>query len=288
MSKRNYYCLVAGLPDIIPDDKKLHYSSVELRKYLKNELHPSDFELVKLFYLPWDNNNLLELLFSKEAEWDERGNYTKDFFEPFTDKKQLESLNFSLLPDYISDFIKSYHNSEEKISKSEAIKELTRGWYDLMLSSGNDFVIKVTEYKKRMGNIMLALNGRKHEIPYEDAIIGDDELARALKRSRARDFGISDENIDIENIIQMFEIENILDREMQFDNHFWKFLDENTFFNYFSIEKILAFLLKLFITERWFVLDKEKGQQIFNQFLEKLKTNFEFPEEFAITYGKRK
>jgi len=288
MSKRNYYCLVAGLPDIIPDDKKLHYSSVELRKYLKNELHPSDFELVKLFYLPWDNNNLLELLFSKDAEWDERGNYTKDFFEPFTDKKQLESLNFSLLPDYISDFIKSYHNSEEKISKSEAIKELTRGWYDLMLSSGNDFVTKVTNYKIQMGNIMLALNGRKHDIPYEDSIIGDDELARALKRSRARDFGITDENIDIENIIQMFEIENILDREMQFDNHFWKFLDENTFFNYFSIEKILAFLLKLFITERWFVLDKEKGQQIFNQFLDKLKSNFEFPEEFAITYGKRK
>jgi hypothetical protein len=158
----------------------------------------------------------------------------------------------------------------------------------MMASSGNDFVTKVTEYKKQMGNIMLALNGRKHEIPYEDSIIGEDELARALKRSRARDFGITDENIDIENIIQMFEIENILEREMHFDNHFWKFLDEITFFNYFSIEKILSFLLKLFITERWSVLDKEKGQQIFNQFLEKLKTNFEFPEEFAITYGKRK
>ena len=157
-----------------------------------------------------------------------------------------------------------------------------------MVASGNDFVAEVAGYKKRMGNIMLALNGRKHEIPYDDAIIGDNELARALKKSRARDFGISDENIDIENIIQMFEIENILDREMQFDNHFWKFLDEITFFNYFSIEKILAFLLKLFITERWFVLDKEKGQQIFNQFLDKLKSNFEFPEEFAITYGKRK
>ncbi|MDD4757283.1 MAG: DUF2764 family protein [Prolixibacteraceae bacterium] len=288
MSKKNYYCLVAGLPDIIPDDKKLHYSSVELREYLRNELHSSDFELVKLFYLTWDHNNLLDLLFDKEAEWDKRGNYSKDFLEPYSDKKQLESLNFSLLPDYIADFIKNYHNSEDKISKSGAINILTRGWYEMMLASGNDFVAEVAGYKKRMGNIMLALNGRKHEIPYDDAIIGDDELARALKKSRARDFGISDENIDIENIIQMFEIENILDREMQFDNHFWKFLDEITFFNYFSIEKILAFLLKLFITERWFVLDKEKGQQIFNQFLDKLKSNFEFPEEFAITYGKRK
>lgn len=288
MNKRNYYCLVAGLPDLIPDDKKLHYTSVELREYLKNELHPSDFELVKLFYLPWDHNNLLDLFFDKEAEWDKRGNYSKDFLEPFSDKKQLESLNFSLLPEYIADFIKSYHNSEDKISKSGAIHILTRGWYEMLSASGNDFVAEVAAYKKRMGNIMLALNGRKHEIPYDDAIIGDDELARALKRSRARDFGISDENIDMENIIQMFEMENILDREMHLDNHFWKFMDEITFFNYFSIEKILVFLLKLFVTERWFVLDKEKGQQIFNQFLDKLKINFEFPEEFAITYGKRR
>ncbi len=288
MSRRNYYCLVAGLPDIIPDDKKLHFSSVELREYLENELHSSDFKSVKLFYLPRDHDNLLGLLYEKEPEWDIRGNYSIDFLAPYLDKKQLESLNFSLLPGYMADFIKSWHNAEEKISKSVAISSLNQGWYDLMFSSGNDFVKKVANYKRVMGNILLALNGRKYGIAYEDAIIGDDELARALKRSRARDFGISDENIDIENIIQMFEIDNILDREMQFDNHFWKFLDEITFFNYFSIEKILAFLLKLFITERWLVLDKEKGQQIFNQFLDKLKTNFEFPEEFTITYGKRK
>ena len=42
------------------------------------------------------------------------------------------------------------------------------------------------------------------------------------------------------------------------------------------------------MAERWFNLDKEKGQQIFNQLLVELQSNFEFPEEFAITYGKRK
>ncbi|MGC9352705.1 MAG: DUF2764 family protein, partial [Mariniphaga sp.] len=59
MNKRNYYCLVAGFPDLIPDDKKLHFSSVELRNYLREEIHPDDFELVKLFYLPWDHENLI-------------------------------------------------------------------------------------------------------------------------------------------------------------------------------------------------------------------------------------
>jgi hypothetical protein len=139
-----------------------------------------------------------------------------------------------------------------------------------------------------MGNIMLALNGRKHDIPFEKALIGDDEVTQALKKSRARDFGLSTEVNDIENVIQIFEIENILDRELRIDNHLWKFLDETTFFDYFTIEKILAFVQKVFVVERWFELDKEKGQQIFNQLLEELQSNFEFPEEFAITYGKRK
>ena len=32
MIERNYYCLVAGLPDIIPDDKKISYTADELRE----------------------------------------------------------------------------------------------------------------------------------------------------------------------------------------------------------------------------------------------------------------
>jgi hypothetical protein len=288
MSKRNYYCLVAGLPDIIPDDKKQHFSSVELRNYLRNELHQADFNLVTLFYLPFDNENLLNLFFGEEFEWDDRGNYPLKLVEQYTDKKLLEELDFSVFPEYFSEFIKYYLQSEEEISRAEGINKLTGGWYELLFSAKNDFVTSVADYKQRMGNIMLALNGRKYDIPYEHLLIGEGEIINALKKSHARDFGLSNEIKDIESIIQIFEIDNVLDREMKLDTHFWKFLDDITFFNYFSIEKVLAFMLKLFITERWFKLDKTRGQQIFNQFLEELKTNFEFPEEFAITYGKRK
>jgi hypothetical protein len=288
MIKRNYYCLVAGFPDLIPDDKKLHFSSVDLRNYLQEEIHPSDFELVKLFYLPWDHKNLINLLFESEFDWDERGNYSREKLEEFVDKKQLELIDPSEFPSYFMDFIEFYHDDEEEFPKIAAVKFLSEGWYKTLAESGNDFVIEFGEFKQNMANIMLALNGRKHDIPFEEAIIGDDEVTHALKRSRARDFGLANEINDMETIVQIFEIENILDRELKLDNHTWQFIDEITFFNYFSIEKVLGLVQKLFIVERWFELDKEKGQQIFNQLLEELQSNFEFPEEFAITYGKRK
>lgn len=288
MNKRNYYCLVAGFPDLIPDDKKLHFSSVELRNYLREELHPSDFELVKLFYLPYDHENLISLLFDGEFEWDERGNYSRETLELFVDKKQLEYIDASAFPPYFIDFIEFYHDDEEEFPKIAAVKFLTEGWYKTLAGSGNEFVAKFGEFKQNMANIMLALNGRKHHIPFEEAIIGDDEVTHALKKSRSRDFGLSTEINDIETIVQIFEIDNILDREMKLDNHTWQFIDEITFFNYFTVERVLGFVQKLFIVERWFELDKEIGQQIFNQLLEEIQSNFEFPEEFAITYGKRK
>ncbi|MDX9908965.1 MAG: DUF2764 family protein, partial [Mariniphaga sp.] len=143
--------------------------------------------------------------------------------------------------------------------------------------------------KRNIVNIMLALNGRKHNIPFEDAIIGNDEIARMLKTNRSRDFGLTDDEFsDIENILQLYEIENLLERELKLDNYTWQFIDEITFFNYFTIERILGFVQKLFIAERWLELDKEKGQHIFKKLLEELESNFEFPEEFSITYGKRR
>lgn len=288
MNKRNYYSLVAGLPDLIPDDKKIEMASVELRDYLSEEVHPSDFDLVKLFFLPWDHENLVNRLFKSEIEWDERGNFSREILEQFADKKQSGLVDTSEIPSYFIEFIEDYHYNEEEFSRSTAIRYLTEKWYTTLTESENEFVSEFGKYKKDRANVMLALNGRKHDVPYEETLIGDDEVTRALKKSRSRDFGLSNEISDMENIIQIFEMDNMLDRELKLDSHTWHFIDEITFFNYFSIEKVLGFLQKLFIVERWFKLDKEKGRQIFNRLLEELQSDFEFPEEFAITYGKRK
>lgn len=290
MNKKNYHCLVAGLPDLIPDDKKRYFSSAELRDYLQDELRPADFELVKLYYLPFDHENLLNLLFvDEEFQWDERGNYSRKAFEQLADKKQLENLNFSMFPPYFRRFVLLFHDEEVQFTRAGAMKFLTEDWYKFIFGSKNEFVKTFGEYKRNILNIMLALNGRKHNIPFEDAIIGNDEIARMLKTNRSRDFGLTDDEFnDIENILQLYEIENLLERELKLDNYTWQFIDEITFFNYFTIERILGFVQKLFIAERWLELDKEKGQHIFKKLLEELESNFEFPEEFSITYGKRR
>jgi hypothetical protein len=158
----------------------------------------------------------------------------------------------------------------------------------MMQNSRNGFVREVADYKLNTGNILLALNGKKHGLPFEDAVIGNNPVANALRKNRTRDFGLSVDYIEIEPLIQLFDTENILDRELKLDHRQWNFLDDITFFNYFTIEKVLAFILKVFLTERWFHLDYEKGQVMFNQLLKEIESSFEFPEEFSRTYGKKR
>jgi hypothetical protein len=287
MNNRKYYYLISGLPDLIPDDKKLVFTSADIRSYLQNELHPSDFELVKQLYLPWDHDNLVKLMYQEKFEWDIRGNYPRELLEQLAEKKQFDVLDTAGLPLYLVQFVEFFHDDEEDFPKQTAIRYLTEGWYRHLMESGNDFTVEYARYRLNMANIMLALNGRKYDIPFEDAIIGDDDVTYAIKKSRSRDFGLANEINNIETIIQIFETENILDRELRIDSELWQFLDEMTFFNYFTIERVLAFVQKLFIAERWFSLDKERGQHLFNQLLNELQSSFEFPEEFAITYGKR-
>ncbi|MGL4805469.1 MAG: DUF2764 family protein, partial [Bacteroidales bacterium] len=62
---RNYYCLVAGLPDITIDDTKLSYTIDQFYNEIKEDLHPDDLNLIRLYLLSIDNRNLLTYLQDK-------------------------------------------------------------------------------------------------------------------------------------------------------------------------------------------------------------------------------
>ena len=287
MSK-GYYYLVAGLPDLVPEEKKLTFSSVEFREMMKNDLFPKDFDLVRSFYMPFDHENLLNLFFNEKKEWDDRGNFSKEELEPLTDKKLDLTEELSQLPPYLADFVLTMHRDEGEDSRVEAARKLSSGYYEYLENSSNLFVRKLSRYQRNTSNVLTALNGRKYELNYEKALIGNDDVTDALKKSRARDFGLKSEVEHIDDLLQIFEIKNLKDRELKLDVHKWHFVEDATFFNYFTIEKVLAFLQKLFIAERWIHLDPEKGREMFEKLFNELKSGFEFPEEYTLTYGKKR
>lgn len=283
-----YHYLISGLPEITPDMKKLPFTGIDFRDILKESLTGRDMQWVENLYLRFDHYNLIHLLYDKGANWDARGNYSRAQLEQLLDKKTYDQVDMSGYPSYWRQFIHTIHQDPEGVNQVTASRMLSGGYYDFLDSHGNQFIGKVSQYERNVANTAIALNARKHGLEVEKQLIGNNEVTEALKKSRAADFGLAAKIEYIEDIIRIFQTEKLEEREMKLDMHKWKYLDNITFFNYFTIEKILAFVLKLFIVERWDALDKEQGRKMFIQLFNDLKSGFEFPREYTINYGKKR
>ena len=137
-----------------------------------------------------------------------------------------------------------------------------------------------------MKNILTAVNCHKYNYDAEKQLIPvkhENEVYETLIKSSPKADLLVDEVPYVDKILQIAESEmNISEKEKALDNIKWKFLDEYTFFNYFTIEKILSFVIKLNIVERWIELDNETGKALFNRLINDIKMSYKFPEEFSV------
>ena len=72
----------------------------------------------------------------------------------------------------------------------------------------------------------------------------------------------------------------MVEKEKKIDILKWEWMEDASFFNYFTVEKLFVFLVKLSMIERWISLDKEKGSEIFRKIIDSLKNDVRIPDEF--------
>ncbi|MFN2394349.1 MAG: DUF2764 family protein [Bacteroidales bacterium] len=273
--KRNYYCLVAGLQDITLDIHKLSMGQNDFRKELQTEVHPQDYQLVQILFLPFDNKNLLNLLSKSEDEFDARGNFEREVLE--ANIKEITGE----LPEYMNRFIVSFKDDEPVYQNMSHENQLTSLFYDYALSVNHEFLREWYRFNRDLNNLLTALVCRRYDIPYENQIIGWDDISETIRKSHARDFGLTAEISYMDDLLNIAKDDDVQQREKAIDQLRWNYLDDVTFFEYFTIDKIIAFTLKLGMVERWLALDKEYGTQLFEELLQDLKSSYELPETFT-------
>ncbi len=279
-----YYYLVTGLPELSLDDNKLNYTVGDFKTEFYPQLSKEDQALVDLYYLKYDNANLLKLLKDREAVIDPRGNYTADqfvaVFKQFDEEGVITSPGS--LPSYIIKFIQTYLTQQETGVSSDVLVEdcLAGLYYEYAMRCTNDFVASWFEFNLNTNNVLVALAARKYKLPIASFIVGDTEICQALKTSNARDFGLTTELDYFDQLLKISETDDLVDREKRLDQLRWKWMEDKTFFDYFSIERLYVFLLQLEIIERWISLDKEKGNQMFREIIDSLKGEVRVPSEF--------
>jgi hypothetical protein len=281
--RKEYYCLVAGLSDLFIDASKTGSPLIDFKTYLKEELTQDDYFLIESYFWRFDNQNLLLLLEKKEKDFNKLGNLTKEDFDTIFSLIKEETLSsFSKwIPSYIGRIIISFRNNDTLIPNKSLENQITELYYKSFENLDNSFIKDWYSFEKDFNNILTAFNCRKYGLEIEAQLIGKNELTEKLIKSSAKDFGISDEFPKIDQIFRILEGTNLIEREKKIDLIKWELLDERTFFYYFTIEKIFAYVLKLDIIERWIGLNKETGQELFNRLINDLETSQKFPEEFS-------
>ena len=83
----------------------------------------------------------------------------------------------------------------------------------------------------------------------------------------------------MEQIQSIAEETEVTEKERKIEQLKWSWLEENTFFDYFTIEKVFAYLLKLEIIERWYMLNREQGEKTLRDMIARLKSEVQVPEE---------
>ena len=277
MSKYYYY-LVAGLPELTLEDSKLSYTVADFKAELYPDLSDEDKKLIDLFYLKFDNANVLKLLKDKDAAIDLRGNYSaEELVEFISSLKEGDEIADAVFPSYLSTFIFEYFNAtaEDDFLYEDRLAAL---YYEYAMKCKNKFVSSWFAFNLTMNNILVALTARKFKMDIAPLIVGDTEVCEALRTSGARDFGLTGEVDFLDQLVKISETEELVEREKKIDQLRWNWMEEATFFNYFTVERLFVFLLQLEMIERWISLDK--GNQLFRSIIATLKDEVQIPAEF--------
>ncbi len=292
----NYYTLGTQLPTLKQGDYHAHkLTSKDFVEVLTAQATKRDQELVQLILLSNDNKLLMQMLRG------ETPHLTDDKLTAIGEEKlrrlialtkqsqemglrtapELEELGYPTIkkgeyPKYLIDFVAFYLQNEREQKKQPYFYDdlLLIAYSRYIQQKGNKFLRYWYGIEQDIVATFATISAEKYGLDPQQYIIADKPLHQALI---AKDWQSISASVEGKTAITMKQIaeEPILTvREEKIDNYKWGLLDEVTFSDVFSIDAMLAYLLKLQILERWEKLDKVHGEQQFRHIVESLNKDF--------------
>lgn len=261
----NYYYLIAGLPDISFDDTKAALTVDQFRDEVFDSLDGAD-------------RKVMDFLRQESLC---RGFIGSDLMEQLVADVKADETRRPDIPEFMYVFVQEWLDESWRQKAAFAEDRLWALFYQYaMTSAKNGFVARWYEFNLNLNNIISAITVRKYNLDIHKVIVGQNDVAQALRTSGARDWGLSQELDYFDDVARLVEEDDLAQRERKVDVLRWNWLEENTFFNYFTVERLFSFMVRLGMVERWTSLDKEEGQKLFRKLIGELKEQTEVPAEF--------
>lgn len=277
----NYYCLMAGLPEIELSDTKPGYDMSELTEQLRESLSDKDTRLMAdYFFLLRDCRNLVALMKDPQAEVELTGNYTMEQYHDLMTSARELNFNVHRYPAFLSEFARHWElNKDAKGYFPE--DDILYRFYDFAIRTcRNGFVRRWYQLNMDVNNILTALLARKQGWNVGDFVKGDGEVQEQIRENSTKDFVLSIEMDNIEELKRIVEQADPVQKEKMIDAFKWKWLDDQTMMEPFSIDSVFAYMCKLEMQYRWARLDIEKGKEHFQRIIDNLRGEARVPDEY--------
>jgi hypothetical protein len=278
MSK--YYYLIAGLPEIQPDDAKLSLHLQEMKETLRETLSKNDKALIDIIFEQYEAKNWLAFLRKSDIPFHVLGSSTPERFEEAVALlRETENPKIKNIPSYFAPFAYALWDDQPLYEGLSWDDQLMSLYYRHAVNCKNKFVSRWFEFCLNINNLLSAHICRKHGFDVQSSVVGENDVANILRTSNSRDFGVSDYFEHADQVLRVADEADLLERERKIDLLKWQWIEEQTTFEYFSIEVIAAYLMKLEIIERWLPLKKENGTEVFRSLIQTLKSGVKLSEQ---------
>jgi len=268
-----YYHLIAGLPDLSFEEVKLAFTAENFKQQLDEILTKADKKPVQDLFLKYDNDNLLAFLRNEEATFNSKGTFSQeiiaDWVQEIKENREGKNKLDKKMPPYFKPFISDFITGDEAHLFWE--DHLATLYYDYLGLSKNTFIRNWATLNLNIHNVLIALTCRRNGMAHASYIVGNNEITQKLRTSNARDFELPEIFKEFDQIRNIDEEPNLIEKEYKIDRLRWTWIEEENTFEYFTIERIIGYLLQLQMIERWTLLQEDTGQQIFKNIVNNLK-----------------
>lgn len=277
----NYYCLMAGLPDIKLSDIQPGYSMQNLIEELHESLTAWDARLMaNYFFLQKDCCNVVSLLKNPDAEIEQFGGLTLEQYRDLIKSAREMNFNVHRYPAFMSEFARQWEFNKDKKGYFPEDEILFQFYNYAIKTCPNRFIRNWYQLNLDINNILTAMLVRKQGWSVSDFIKGEGDVQTLLLENKVNELGLSADVDYIKELNQIVDETDPVKKEKMIDALKWIWLDEQTFFEPFSLEAVFAYMCKLEMQHRWAKLDVEKGKECFGQIIENLRGEARVPDEY--------
>ena len=247
MFATQYYCLVASLKEYALDADTKGFDARAIVSGILEEVNRGDAREVRLLYGYYDCENIAALRAGRSAH-NPLGNFTR---EELADPEGEDA---------------------ETVDTSRRFeKELFGAYYAACGKAGSRFLREWSAFDRNLRNVSAAVTARAAGRAVEEVVVGGGDVAEQLQRSSAADFGLRGELPYIDAVIAAVNDEaNLVEKEHKIDLIRWNEAAELATFDYFDVNAILSYLVRINIVARWTLLDAARGREMFARLLAEL------------------